>query len=122
MVLGSNSTKAAKELGKNYQVMKVLSRRSIAFDAIRKNMRMIWKPNKGLQIVKTKDEIFIVEFGNEKDRKKVLDMSPWSYEKPRILLQDFEREQAPKEISLKWSPLWIRIHNLPLKSRMRETG
>lgn len=53
---------------------------------------MIWKPNKGLQIVKTKDKIFIVEFGNEKDRKKVLDMSPWSYEKQRILLQDFERE------------------------------
>lgn len=41
VVLGSNSTKAAKEFGKNYQVMKVLSRRSIAFDAIRKNMRMI---------------------------------------------------------------------------------
>ena len=28
----------------------------------------------------------------------------------------------PKEMALKWSPLWIQIHNLPLKSRTRETG
>lgn len=76
MVLGSNSTRAAKELGKNCLVMKVLSRRSIELDAIRKNMRMIWKPNKGLQIVEIEDEMFLVEFGNKKDRKKVLDMSP----------------------------------------------
>lgn len=76
MVLGSNSTRAAKELGKNCLVMKVLSRRSIELDAIRKNMRMIRKPNKGLQIVEIEDEMFLVEFGNKKDRKKVLDMSP----------------------------------------------
>ena len=37
-----------------------------------------------------KDEMFIVEFGDERDKKKVLDMSPWSYEKQLILLQDFE--------------------------------
>nr|POE50609.1 hypothetical protein CFP56_00069 [Quercus suber] len=26
------------------------------------------------------------------------------------------------EITMKWSPFWIQIHNLPLKSRTRETG
>ena len=46
--LGSNSTKAAKELGKYCLVMKVLSRRSIFLDELRKNLRMVWKSNKGL--------------------------------------------------------------------------
>lgn len=122
IVLASNSTKAAKERGKNCLVMKVLSRRSIALDAIRKNLRMVWKPNKGLQIMEVGEELFIVKFGDEKDKKKVLDMSPWNYEKQLILLQEFEGEQAPTEITLKWSPFWIQIHNLPLKSRTRETG
>lgn len=97
IVLASNSTKAAKERGKNCLVMKVLSRRSIALDAIRKNLRMVWKPNKGLQIMEVGEELFIVEFGDEKDKKKVLDMSPWNYEKQLILLQEFEGEQAPTE-------------------------
>lgn len=68
------------------------------------------------------EEMFIVEFGNEKDKKKVLDMSSWSNEKQFIFLQEFEGEQAPTETSLKWSPSWIQIHNLPLNSRTRETG
>lgn len=64
----------------------------------------------------------MAEFGDEKDKKRVLEMCPWSYEKQLILLQDFKGEQAPKEISLTRSPFWVQIHNLLLKSRTRETG
>ena len=64
----------------------------------------------------------MVEFSDTKDKKKVLEMSPWSFEKQLILLQEFKGEQAPKKISLTRSPFWIQIHNLPLKSRTRETG
>ena len=122
IVLGSNSTKAAKEQGKNCLVMKILSRKSIMLDALRKNLRMMWKLNKGVQIMEIEEEIYMVEFGDEKDKKKVLEMSPWSYEKQLILLHDFDGEQVPKKISLTKSPFWVQIHNLPLKSKTRETG
>ena len=122
VVLGSNSTKAAKELGRNCLVMKVLSRRSISLDALRKNLRMVWKTNKSVQISEVEDEVFMVEFGDGRDKKKIMEMRPWSYEKQLIILQEFEGEQTPKEVVLKWSPFWIQIHNLPLKSRTKETG
>nr|POE82897.1 hypothetical protein CFP56_14177 [Quercus suber] len=64
----------------------------------------------------------MVEFGDEKDKKKVLEMSPWSFEKQLVLLQEFKGEQAPKEIQLTRSPFWVQIHNLSLKSRTGETG
>ena len=51
---------------------------------------MLWKPNKGVQISEVEEELFLVEFGDEKDKKKVLDMCPWSYEKQLVLIQDFE--------------------------------
>nr|POE91183.1 hypothetical protein CFP56_51459 [Quercus suber] len=122
IVLGSGSTKAAKDRGKNCLVMKVLSSRSIMLDSLRKNLRMIWKLNKGVQISVLENEMFMVEFGDEKDKKKVLEMSPWSFEKQLVLLQKFKGEQAPKEIQLARSPFWVQIHNLPLKSRTGETG
>ena len=53
-------------------------------------MRMLWKPNKGVRISKLEEELFLVEFGDEKDKKKVLDMCPWSYEKQLVLIQGFE--------------------------------
>ena len=59
-------------------MMKILSQRSINVDALRKNLRMLWKPNKGVQILVLEEELFLVEFGDEKDKKKMLDICPWS--------------------------------------------
>ena len=51
-----------------------------------------------------------------------MEMCPWTYKKYLILLREFEGEQVPKDISLWQSPFWVQIHNLPLKSRTRETS
>ena len=75
--LGSSSTKVAKEIGKNCVVMKIMTHRSISLDALRKNLRMLWKTNKGVNISKLEADLFLVEFGDGKDKKKVLDMCPW---------------------------------------------
>nr|POE57175.1 uncharacterized protein CFP56_01831 [Quercus suber] len=120
--LGSKSTEAAKEIGKNCLVMKILAHRSISLEALRKNLRMIWKPNKGVQIIEIDHEIYLVEFKDGRDKKKIMDMSPWSFEKQLVLLKEFEGEQVPKDISIKQSPFWVQIHNLPLMSRTSETG
>lgn len=66
--------------------------------------------------------MFLIEFGDEKDKKKVMDMCPWSYEKQQVIIQEFEGKLTSKELDLKWVPFWIQIYNLPLKSRTKETG
>ena len=122
IVLGSSSTKLAREIGKNCVVMKILTKRIIFLEALRKNMKMLWKPNRGLQISEIENDMFLVEFGDGRDKKRVMEMSPWCFEKQLILLQEFEGELVPKEIVLKWTPFWVQIYNLPLKSMTRETG
>lgn len=84
--LGNSCTKATRALGKNCVVLKVLTQRSINLDALRKNLRMLWKPNKSLQISEIEDELFMTEFGDTKDKQRVLNMSPWSFEKQLVLL------------------------------------
>ena len=120
--LGSGSTKAAIERGRFCAVLKVLTSRSVSLDALRKNLRMMWKLKKEMKMSEIEEDLFLVEFGDEKDKKKVIDMSPWSYEKQLVIIQEFEAELIPKEIELKWSPFWVQIFNLPLKCRTRETG
>ena len=63
--LGRDCTRAAKERGKNYLVMKVLSCRGVMLDALRKNFRMLWKPNKSMRILVIEEEMFFVEFDDE---------------------------------------------------------
>ena len=86
IVLGSSSTKLAREIGKNCVVMKILTKRIIFLDVLRKNMRMLWKPNRGLQISEIENDMFLVEFGDGRDKKRVMEMSPWCFEKQLILL------------------------------------
>ena len=46
--LGSSCTKAAKSVVKDCIVMKIMTMRSLNLDTLRKNLRMLWKPNKVL--------------------------------------------------------------------------
>lgn len=55
------------------------------------------------------EELFLVEFGDGRDKKRIIEMCPWSYEKQLILLQEYEGEKVPKEITLKWTPFWVQI-------------
>ena len=48
---------------------------------MRKNLIMLWKPNRGLQISEIEEEIFLVEFSDGKDKQKVLEICPCSFEK-----------------------------------------
>lgn len=80
-------------------------------------MRMLWKPNKGVQISEVEDDMFLEEFGDERDKRRVLDMCPWSYKKQLIVIQDYEGEMVLKDIDLRWPPFWIQFFYLPLKSR-----
>ena len=84
--LGRDCTKATKERGKNCLVMKVLSHRGVMINALRKNFRMLWKPNKSMRISVIEDEMFLVEFDDDQDKRRVLKMSPWHYEKQLELL------------------------------------
>ena len=76
IILGSNSTEVAKEEGKNCIVTKVVTQRSVNVEALKKNMRMLWKPNKGLQVSEIEDNLFLAEFGDSHDKKKVMEMRP----------------------------------------------
>ena len=120
--LGADCTRAAVERGKKCVFMKVLSRKGLMIEALRKNIRMLWKPNKNIQLSVIGEELFLVEFEDERDKRRVMDMRPWHYEKQLMLFQEFEGDKNPKDILLKWSPFWVQIYNLPLKSRTKETG
>ena len=120
--LDSNCTRAAKEIGKNCVLMKILAHKSISIEALRKNIRMLWRPNKSVQISEVDEDLFLVEFGDGRDKKKVLDICPWSYEKQLVLLQEFDGKLTLREVKIKWAPFWVRIFNLPLNCRTDEIG
>lgn len=80
--------------------MQILTQRSINIEALKKTIRMVWKPNKGVLISDIEEDLFLIEFRYKRDKQKVLDMSPWSYKKNLVLLQDFDGDVVLKDIKL----------------------
>lgn len=122
IALGSSTTRAAKARGRLCVVLKILPHRRVLVDALRKNLRMLWKPSKGVNVSELEDDLFLAEFGDERDKKRIMDMSPWSFEKQLVFIQEFEGELTPREMDAIWSPFWVQIFNLPLKCRTKETA
>lgn len=69
--LGSSSTKAANEVGKNCAIVKIMTHRSISLDTLRKNLRMLWKTNKWVNFSELEADLFLVEFRDGKIRRKL---------------------------------------------------
>ena len=67
--LGCDSTRVAREIRKNCLVMKILTQRIIILDALRKHLKMLWKLNSGLWISEIEEELYLVEFGDDRDKK-----------------------------------------------------
>ena len=45
-----------------------------------------------------------MEFGDGKDKQKVLEMCPGSFEKQLIVMKEFEGELIPRDMEMKRSP------------------
>ena len=67
--LGNDSTKVAREIGKNCLVMKILTQRTISLEALRKHLKMLWKPNKGLRVSEIGEEMYLAELVTTKIKR-----------------------------------------------------
>ena len=65
---------------------------------------------------------FLAIFISEKDMVEVLDKSPWSFDRRLILLKRFTSDLSSGNVFFKYSPFWIRVFNIPIKSMNSSIG
>ena len=53
---------------------------------------------------------------------EVLDRSPWSFDRKLILLKHFNGDLSSGNVSFQYSPFWIRVLNIPIKSINKAIG
>ena len=47
---------------------------------------------------------------------EVLDKSTWTFDRRLILLKQFKGDLSSGNVSFQYSPFWIRVFNIPIKS------
>ena len=61
--------------------------------------------------------LFVVQFASLRDKNKVLAGLPWTFDQSLVLLQEIEDDIQPSHVIINLCPFWIRLYNLPLRSR-----
>lgn len=98
-------------------VGRVLSKRPYNFEAFKRTMNQIWMISKNALFRGIGNGLFIIQFVTQRDREKVLDGRPWTFDQSLVLLDEIKEGMQPSNIVLNHNPFWIRLYNLPLESR-----
>lgn len=98
-------------------VGKVITERPFNFNAFKRTMNQIWTMSKGALFRKIENGLFVVQFATARDRAKVLDGRPWTFDQHLVMLNESVGGVQPSEIALNQCPFWIRLYNLSLVCR-----
>ncbi|MBA0575590.1 hypothetical protein Golob_023934, partial [Gossypium lobatum] len=66
--------------------------------------------------------VIIVKFRCQEDRSRILNLSPWLFDRCLFLLLPFEKGQDMESYEFQLVPFWLRIYNIPIESIDRETA
>ncbi|XP_010674595.1 uncharacterized protein LOC104890716 [Beta vulgaris subsp. vulgaris] len=101
-------------------VGRLLTDRSFNVEAFKRTITTVWAPSHGLVIRVLKPNLFAFQFFHWRDMKKVLDGRPWCFDNMLIILKEVDGDEQPDQVSLIYSPFWIRLKNLPFNMRSDE--
>lgn len=83
-------------------------------------MGAVWKVGSRMKVRDVSENLFVFQFSDEDDRRRILATGPWSFDNNLVVLKNFVGD--PANISLDRASFWIHIYDLPLKGITREVG
>ncbi|XVF64737.1 hypothetical protein PTKIN_Ptkin09bG0191200 [Pterospermum kingtungense] len=107
--------------GKHWLVGKLLTTRPFNKDTMIGTMKVIWKLTRGVEIMALEDNLFLFKFLCGKDRDRILEGAPWSFDRHMLMFHDFVGDWRPEEYVFEKVAFWIKIYNLLLGMRTSAT-
>ncbi|XP_012701525.1 uncharacterized protein LOC101786648 [Setaria italica] len=104
---------------------KILSPVPVHVSTVRSAMKPAWGNPVGLKlraIGEKKDNLFVAEFGSQRDMERILAGAPWMVGKYSILLQEYDGKLTATDVKFERVELWARLLNLPIGWMNRARG
>ncbi|XP_060974011.1 uncharacterized protein LOC133039194 [Cannabis sativa] len=93
-------------------VGRMLSGKVSDFQIFQNIIADLWKPGRGIFIKILDQNRFLFQFYHEIDIKRVIDGSPWTYDRKQLLIERLEPGGNPRTIDINTLDMWVQIHDL----------
>ncbi|KAF4376444.1 hypothetical protein G4B88_000132 [Cannabis sativa] len=72
----------------------------------------LWKPGKGMTVKILEQNRFLFQFYHEIDIQRVINGSPWTFDRKHLILKRLKTRDNPKMVELDTIDMWVQIHDL----------
>ncbi|KAF4387376.1 hypothetical protein G4B88_026455 [Cannabis sativa] len=85
---------------------------TVDFPSMQLTLAALWKPGKGVYIKELDANRFLFQFFHEIDFKRVIEGSPWYFNRKALIISRMKNSSNPRCITLDTVDLWVLIHDL----------
>ncbi|KAL5862997.1 hypothetical protein ACOSQ3_000511 [Xanthoceras sorbifolium] len=103
-------------------VGKILTTKLINRDVFRAIIPKIWRTTQTFIIENVKENVFVFQFQNQADKRRVLMGGPWSFDKCLIVLEEPLGDGKFLDMGFTNVQFWVQLHNVPLVCMTKEIG
>ncbi len=82
----------------------------------------IWRPVGRVIFKEIQENLWLFEFEEESNKRKIMAGRPWSYDRTLLILNEFDGRLAPSHMDFSCSAIWIQIYNMSLGCMNRAVG
>ncbi|KAH1033457.1 hypothetical protein J1N35_045631 [Gossypium stocksii] len=84
-------------------------------EAMYRVFKSIWYKKEEVNFVAMKEGVILVKFGDVEDRKRILNLSPWLFDKCLFAMLSYVKEKEMDSYAFNLSPFWVRIFSIPFE-------
>lgn len=95
-------------------VGKFINEGIVDFSAMQQTLAALWRPGKGVHIREIDANLYVFQFFHEIDIKRVIDGSPWSFNRKALIIERMQDGDHPRSMKLDKLNLWVQIYDLPI--------
>ncbi|KAJ8898705.1 hypothetical protein K2173_004739 [Erythroxylum novogranatense] len=94
-------------------VSRFLTASPINFQAMRNALADLWHPLGGVNITEVRGKCFLFRFFYIEDVDRVMDGTPWTFNRHLLILHRLTEGEDPANVSLEMSDFWVQVNQLP---------
>jgi hypothetical protein len=113
---------ADREKGERCLVGRIGDERKVNKEAFKTVLSRIWRIVGTVTFTEVQDNIWLFEFTDIDDKRRVLEGRPWSFDRQILILNDFDGNVPPAQVQFTHSPFWIQVHDMPLIYMNKKVG
>ena len=100
---------------KSWLVGKLLTNRLFNKEAMLSTLKVVWKISRNVKVTVLESNLFIFKFASLKDKQRVIDGSPWSFNKNLVVFKDYNGDLRGLDYKFETAQFWVRVYGFPLR-------